>query len=282
VQLEEGGAQKGTGLGLAITCQFVQLMGGNIAVESSLGKGSLFRVELPLELASAADILKPESGIHGKVVGIAGEQPGYRILIAEDQHENQLLLFRLMTDIGLEVKLAENGEQCVKLFQDWHPDLIWMDRRMPVMDGEEATRHIRLLPEGDRVKIVAVTASAFKEQQQEMLDAGMDDFVRKPYRFNEIYDCLARQLGIKYLYRSDTPVEDATPVILTAAMLAVLPTALREELRDSLENLDGKRITTAIQQIGEIDLKLGSTLTHLVEYFDYPAILNALDQTSDG
>jgi CheY-like chemotaxis protein len=249
------------------------LMGGSISlVESTLGKGSLFRIELPIELAEADDVLKSET--HGEVVGLAPGQPRYRILIAEDQAENQLLLSRLMTDIGLEVKVAENGEQCVNLFQDWHPDLILMDRRMPVMDGEEATRRIRQQPDGRTVKIVAVTASAFKDEQQEMLDAGMDDFVSKPYRFNEIYDSLARQLGITYLYGEADAA--ATPVTLTPAMLAMLPDSLRTQLRNALEKLDTEQITAAIQQVSEIDPGLGCTLSRLTENFDYPAILNAL------
>ena len=161
-----------------------------------MGKGSIFRVELPVELAEEADTGAPKAGEQaGEPIGLAPGQPAYRILIAEDQPENQLLLVKLMTGIGLDVELAENGEECVRLFQEWHPHLIWMDRRMPVMDGVEATRRIRALPDGQAVKIVAVTASAFKEQRQEMLDAGMDDFVRKPYRFHEIYDCMAKQLG---------------------------------------------------------------------------------------
>ncbi len=282
VQLAEGGAQKGTGLGLTISRQFVRLMGGDITVESTPGKGSLFRIELPVEPASADDIVKPETQKHGEVIGLAPGQPGYRILIAEDQLENQLLLGRLMTSIGLEVKVAENGEHCVELFQSWRPDLIWMDRRMPIMDGEEATKCIRQMPGGLKVKIVAVTAEAFKEQQQEMLDAGMDDFVRKPYRFDEIYDSLARQLGIRYLYRSDTPEEQAKSVTLTAEMLDSLPTTLRIELKESLQELDSERIEKAILQINEVDTQLGSVLSHLADYFDYPAILNALDDQGIG
>jgi len=277
VQLAEGGSQKGTGLGLTISRQFIQLMGGTIVVESIVGKGSLFRVELPVESASTTDVLKTEK--LGDVLGLAPGQPRYRILIAEDQHENQLLLSRLMTDIGLDVKVAENGEQCVKLFQDWRPHLIWMDRRMPVMDGEEATRRIRLVPGGQAVKIVAVTASVFTEQQQEMLDAGMDGFVRKPYRFEEIYDSLARQLDIKYLYHAEVK-EDAASVTLTPAMLAVLPAALRNKFKEALESLDNERITAIIQQVSEMDLRVGRTLSRLAENFDYPAILNALDKSS--
>ena len=273
VQLEEASKQKGAGLGLAISRQLIALMGGSITVESTLGKGSLFRVELPMELTGADDVIEPVK--QGEVVELAPGQSRYRILIAEDQYDNQLLLSRLMTEIGLEVKVAEDGEQCVKLFQEWHPDLIWMDRRMPVLDGEEATRRIRQLPNGQAVKIVAVTASVFSEQQQEMLDAGMNDFVRKPYRFEEIYDSLARQLGLTYRYHSAAK-EDAVSVTLTPAMLAILPTVLRKELKDALESLDNERITAIILQISETDPGLGRKLSNLTDHFDYPAILNAL------
>jgi len=278
VQLAESGKQKGTGLGLTISRQFIQLMGGAISLESVLGQGSTFRVELPVECASSADLLKTQTP--GDVAGLAPGQPAYRILIAEDQLENQLLLSRLMTDIGLAVKVAENGEQCVRFFQEWRPHLIWMDRRMPVMDGVEATQRIRRLPEGESVKIVAVTASAFKEQQQEMLDAGMDEFVRKPYRFEEIYDSLARQLGVKYIYHSET-AETSAPVSLTPAMLKVLPDTLCKTLREALESLDTERIASVMRQIGKVDAELSAALSQLVENFDYPAILNALIEGRD-
>ena len=279
VQLAEGAAQRGTGLGLTITRQFVQLMGGDITVESTVGKGSLFRVNLPLELANTADLPEPERRLHGEVLGIEPGQQAWRILIVEDQPENQLLLQRLMSNIGLETKVAENGAQGLDIFREWHPHFIWMDRRMPVMDGIEATQRIRQLPDGGAVKIVAVTASAFKEQQQELFDAGMDDFVRKPYRFEEIYDCMTRLLGIKFIYQSDS-AEQAAPATLTPAMLAALPSTLRKELKESLESLDNERITAAIRQAGKIDTDLGLALTGLVEYFNYPAILDALNEAA--
>ena len=246
VQLIEETDQKGTGLGLTITRQFVELMGGRISVESTVGKGALFRIDLPVELA---ELLEAE---RGQVVGLAPGQPGRRILIAEDQEDSALLLARQMSGLGLETRVAGNGEQCIRLLQDWRPDLIWMDRRMPVMDDIEATQRIRRLPGGREVKIVAVTASVFKEQQVEMLAAGMDDLVIKPYRFDEIYDCLARQLGLKYVYRSGEPaMPPPPPGGPTVERVAAPPEALRRERATALDE-DLGRALSRLAEAGQV------------------------------
>ncbi|MDD1622359.1 MAG: ATP-binding protein [Methylococcaceae bacterium] len=279
VQLGEQAAQKGTGLGLAITRQYVQLMRGTIGVESTVGRGSIFRVELPVERVEANDLIKPDlmnNAVQGEIVGLAPGQPDYRILIVEDQLDNQLLLTQLMQSAGVQVKVAEDGQQGVQLFQSWRPHLIWMDRRMPVMDGMEATKTIRRLPGGKDVKIVAVTASAFMEQRDEMLNAGMNDFVRKPYRANEIFECMARQLGLQYVYADTLQQEEAEAAPLTARTLSVLPPELRSELCDALESLDAERIAAAIKQVGAYDPAVQKALSRLVDSFDYPAILKAL------
>jgi CheY-like chemotaxis protein len=150
-----------------------------------------------------------------------------------------------------------------------------MDWRMPVLDGEEATRQIRKLPGGDQIKIVAVTASAFLEEQEEMLQAGANDFVRKPYSADEIYDCLSEQLGVRYEYESFSEVEEAVTK-LTPAMLSQLPPELRLELHDSVESLDSDQVAVTINKISAVDAELGATLTRLADNFDYIAILNAL------
>ncbi len=275
VQLGDQGGNKGTGLGLTITRQFVQLMGGSIGLESTPGKGSLFRVDLPLNEVKETDIAKPKQADKGEVVRLAPGQAEYRVLVVEDQRDNQLLLAKLMESVGFQVKVAENGEQGVQLFQSWHPHFIWMDRRMPVMDGLEATRRIRELPGGKDVKIVAVTASAFIEQRAEMLDVGMDDFVRKPYRSNEIYECMSKQLGVRYIYEG-VPEAQEQAVVLTPEMLAGLPEALRSDLKDALESLESDRIAVVIQQVAAYDRALQKTLMQLAGDFDYPAILRAL------
>ncbi|OYY73744.1 MAG: hypothetical protein B7Y40_07760 [Gammaproteobacteria bacterium 28-57-27] len=274
VQLGELGVNKGTGLGLTITRQFVQLMGGSIHLDSTLGRGSTFRVELPLREADPREINNVSERAQGEVIGLAPGQPEVRVLIVEDQRDNQLLLSRLMESVGIPFKVAENGLQGVDIFQDWHPQLIWMDRRMPIMDGMEATRQIRKLPGGDKVKIIAVTASAFKEQRAELLDAGMDDFVRKPYRVGEIYACLVKHLGVHFVYADAQ--EPVLSVNLSADMLSVLPLELREDLRGALESLESEHITAALKRVAGYDTGLHKILIRLVENFDYPAILQAL------
>ncbi|OAI04926.1 hypothetical protein A1353_12120 [Methylomonas methanica] len=277
VQLGEQRDNQGTGLGLTITRQFVELMGGVLTLESRPDQGALFRIDLPLAEVNQADITGPSfnKAEAGNVIGLVEGQSNYRILIVEDQPENQLLLAKLMESVGFSCKVAGNGAQGIELFQTWQPQFIWMDRQMPVMDGLEATKKIRELPGGREVVIVAVTASAFLEQRSELLEAGMNDFVRKPYRFNEIYDCLAKHLGVRYVYEG-VPEQNRQFAPLTPDMLADLPASAREELKNALESLEPERIEKAIGLAAAQDSELRKTLGYLADNFDYPAILKAL------
>ena len=274
VQVGKPGTQKGTGLGLAIVREYVELMNGSIGVESTLDTGSLFRVNLPVQRADEADVVPPEIA-KGRVIGLEPGQPEYRILIVEDQVENQLLLQRLLEDAGFTVKLAENGAEGVELFQNFRPHFIWMDRRMPVMDGLEATRRIRALDGGKEIKIVAVSASVFGDQRTETLIQGMDDFVRKPYHPSEIFECMERHLGVRYLYGSDEP--STANSVLPAGTLAQLPEALRHELADALINGNTGHIAELILRVEQQDVALAKALTCHVEAFNYLLILNALE-----
>ncbi|WP_231914839.1 PAS domain S-box protein [Methylomonas sp. DH-1] len=274
VQIGQDADGKGTGLGLSITRQFVQLMNGSIGLESSVGKGSLFRIELPLRVAETAAGSTPQAAAaEREVLALAPGQPEYRILIVEDQIDNQLLLSWLLETVGFRIQLAENGRDGVALFQSWQPHLIWMDRQMPVMDGLQAAQTIRALPGGDAVKIIGVSASAFAEQRDEILAAGMNEFIGKPYRPAEIYDCLARQLGVRYLY-SDAPA--AAMPTLAADSLAALAPALRRELELALKSLESERIADAIGRIKAYDNQLAAALAVLADNYNYPAILKAL------
>ncbi|MEI2780837.1 MAG: ATP-binding protein [Candidatus Competibacter sp.] len=277
VQAGQTSAQKGTGLGLAITRQFVELMGGRIGVSSRLGRGSRFWIELPVEPASASEVAGAVEE-SGEVLGLEPGQPDWRILIVEDQPENSLLLGRLLEDAGFRVQTAENGVRGVERFQEWRPHFIWMDRRMPEMDGLEATRRIRALPGGQEVKIVALTASVFAEQRGEMLAAGMDDILHKPFRPKEIFGCLSRHLDLRYLRRERAAPSDAglseTP--MDPAALAALPADLRRELADALAILDTARIGALIGRVAERDAALGQFFRRYADNFDFGLIEEVL------
>lgn len=189
---------EGTGLGLAISQKFVQLMGGDITVSSTLGKGTTFAFDIQLELTKATEIKTPQES--RKVMGLAPNQPNYRILVVEDQPANRLLLVKLLTSVGFEVHEATNGQEAVALWSRHSPHLIFMDMRMPVLNGYEATKRIKSYLKGQATVIVALTASALEEDRIVILSAGCDDFMRKPFREEVLLEKIAQHLGVRYLY----------------------------------------------------------------------------------
>ena len=277
VQAGNTTSQKGTGLGLSISQQFVQLMGGAIRVRSTPGEGSVFRVELPVEPVESAEESDVEAEHnYRQVVGLAPGQPGYRILIVEDRKENWLLLQRLLLDAGFQVQVAEDGVQGVEMFRTWQPHLIWMDIRLPMMGGVEAAGKIRLLEGGREVKIVALSASTFAHERERVLAAGMNDFLRKPFRRGEIFDVMARHLGVHYSYRNVQPARAADgPASASRPDFATIPVSLRKELKDALLHLDSKRISEVIQRVAEHDAQLGEFLSRAAQRFAYTEIFKA-------
>jgi signal transduction histidine kinase/CheY-like chemotaxis protein len=277
VRVGEHATQNGTGLGLSIARQFVQMMGGTISVQSIPGEGSLFSVELPVKLAQESAVAAANVDSRQVVALVPGE-PQYRILIIEDKRENWQLLQRLIEHAGFQVRVAEDGATGVEMFRTWRPHLIWMDLRLPVMGGLEAARKIRTLDGGREVKIVALTASAFVQQRDEVLAAGLDDFLGKPYRRQEIFDCMERHLGARYSYQDALrkfPVDQV--LALRPEALATLPLQLRQELRDALVRLESQRIADAIDRVSQQDAELGAALTCSAERLAHTEILNALD-----
>jgi CheY-like chemotaxis protein/anti-sigma regulatory factor (Ser/Thr protein kinase) len=273
VQIGKQEAHKGTGLGLTITRQFVELMGGTIHVESTPGEGSMFCVELPVERAHESEFTA-RGGEGQRIHGLQPGQPETRVLIVEDERENRMVLERLLQNAGFQVRVAGDGAQGIELFRTWAPHFIWMDLRMPVMDGVQATRQIRSLDGGREVKIVAVTASVFEDQRSDILAAGLDDFVCKPFRSSDIFDCMARQLGVRYRW-SEGPSAPGTS--LRPEAVAALPDELRAELRDAVVTLHRERISSVIGRVWERDSALGNALARCADRLAYTAIFEALE-----
>jgi PAS domain S-box-containing protein len=269
-------AQTGTGLGLSICKNFAELMNGTIEIESAVGKGTMFRVRLPAGIVEAADIDSPME-IKPNVIGLVPGQKVRRILIADDHPANRLLLKTLLEDAGFAIIEAQNGQEALEAFEKEAPDFIWMDMRMPVMDGYEAVRQIRRRPGGEKLPIVAITASVFKSQQPEILAAGCDDIVFKPFRTYEIFEMMGRSLGVEYVYAepddAPVPVHEAE---LTSAMLAEVPPELLEALDETTLVANREVILKVIDRIQEHAPETAGKLRALVQKFEIDRIRELL------
>ncbi len=273
VQLGENTSiETGTGLGLAISKQYVELMGGHIGVESEPGRGSIFHFEIPVR--PAPDESLPVEIRKGYVTGLAEGHDKYRILIVEDQIENRLLLRRLLEPVGFEISEAVNGLEAVTLSKEWHPHLIWMDIRMPVMNGLDATRKIKA--EDKSIRIVALTAHAMEEERREILEAGCDDFVRKPYRDTEIFETMTRHLGINFTYSED--YEEGHIKEPDLSEIGNVPHDLLEELRHVAELLNKQRCLDVIERVRNISVGLYNDLRLMIENRHYKKLLEILDR----
>jgi len=277
-QTESGRRSKGgTGLGMAISREYARTMGGDLVVASRPGEGSLFRLEIPVAEGPAEEKSKtiPES----IVTGLKEGQPPPRVLVVEDVEENRLLLMRLLEKTGFIVRGAVNGLEALEIFGELHPHFIWMDIRMPVMDGIEATRRIRDLAGGRETVIAALSASGLEEERAHILSAGFDDFVRKPFREGEVFGIMARRLGVEYEFEKETreagqEVSEHRP---DPTRLAALPEGLLKELHEALLLLDSARIMTVLEAVAERDPPLGEALQSLAGNFDFGPILALLE-----
>jgi PAS domain S-box-containing protein len=192
-QAEEGSAKGGTGLGLAITKRQIELMGGTLTLDSTLGEGSRFG--FALELAPAEGALGATSGQVPRRLCLAPGQQ-VRALVVDDVEDNREVLSGLLERAGVEVTRASNGVEALERIAERRPDICFMDVRMPVMDGLSAVRQIRERWSTEPMVCVAITASGLLRHRSYYLDAGFDDFIGKPFLFETVCDCMTRHLGV--------------------------------------------------------------------------------------
>ncbi len=276
VQTSSGEISKeGTGLGLAISKEFIELMDGQIIVTSQIGRGSIFKFHIEVELSDASEV--QPSATPRQAIGLEPGQPSYRILIVDDREINRRLLVELLTPLGFEIREAVNGKEAVEIWQNWLPQLIWMDMRMPVMDGYEATSMIRSLPNGNEPVIIALTASAFEENRVMSLEAGAYDFVRKPFRNEEIFEKIAKHLDVRFIYEEESAAEPQAPASehLSAADLAGLPSELVNALHQAAMQADSELVMQVVIEISSHNAQLANTLAHLVDNFRFDLLLAA-------
>lgn len=276
VQTQSGvQSQEGTGLGLAISRDYAILMDGDIRVESEVGRGATFRLEISLPTTE-------EIGLHveqRRVVGLEPGQPTPLVLVVDDLVENRTLLRKLFTAIGMEVGEASNGLEAVDVWARLRPDVVLMDVRMPVMDGIEATREIRRLEgSGDRCAIIALTASAFDHDRTSILEAGGDDYIPKPFREAVVFDKLTAHTGIRFTYEESQQPEATGPFdsVMTAERVASLPHDILEALALAVTIGDAAAALDTVNRIREHDTALANEIRMLVRNYQFDALLEVL------
>ncbi len=282
VQAEAGRKSvSGTGLGLTISRKLVELMHGRISVRSVLNAGSTFTVTIPV--CPTRDIHAQAQPSNRMIIGLVPEQSHYRILVVDDQRENRLLMVRLLTRLGLEVREAMNGREAVQIWQEWQPDLIWMDIRMPGMDGYEATRQIRAMEQDKASIIIALTAQASQSDRALALAAGCNDYISKPCREETLFLKLKEYLGLEYLYAApettssspSIPFSDLEAENLTSFDPAVL-TQLPPGWLDALEDLalcgNDRAIVNLANQLAPEFANFKACLVDLANRFEFEQI----------
>ena len=269
-------SQEGTGLGLVISRQFVQLMGGDIAVKSELNQGTTFNFSIQVKLGKETQESNKSTQ---RVLALAPDQPIYKILAVDDKTINCQLLVKLLIPLGFEVKEAANGQEAIAIWEAWEPHLIFMDMRMPVMDGYEATKYIKAQVKGSATAVVALTASVLEEEKVIVLSAGCDDFIRKPFKENMIFEALTKHLGVTYIYEQNQEQDYSSleTAKLSTKNFEIMPQQWLKQLSQAALEANTEEVITLIGEISSTEIFLTQSLTKLVRKFEFEQILDLIN-----
>ncbi|MGK7923494.1 MAG: PAS domain S-box protein, partial [Trichodesmium sp.] len=272
-------SQEGTGLGLSIARNFIKLMRGNITVKSEINQGSVFAFDIKVNLAKSTD-RKIEKSVRYPI-GLQPNQPNYKILVVDDKQVNRQLLIKLLQPLQFQLKEAINGQDAIEKWNTWHPDLIWMDIKMPVMNGYDATEYIKGKLKDKRTVIIALTASVLEAEKSVILSAGCDDLIIKPFEELEIFTAIEKHLGVKYIYAEES--ENSTknkPKLenLKPEDLTVMPPQWLEKLYYASRALNDDTILELITEIPESYSLLADKLTCLVDDFQLKKIRQLIEK----
>jgi CheY-like chemotaxis protein len=260
----------GTGLGLALSLELATLMDGKITVKSTVGKGSVFTIDVVVH-AGVAD--GSEAVITKRVIRINNPRDIYRILVVDDKEENRQVVVSFLKLIGFQTNEAINGVEAITKFEQWNPHLILMDFRMPVMDGYEATHRIKATEKGKQTPIIAMTASLFEDKIENAPAPQIQGYIRKPFHENELFAAIGKALGISYIYEEETTADTPSRYLDNPGMigeeLSKLPITLILQMQEAIEGADFHLLIHLIKTVGNDNSELASHLLSKANNYDY-------------
>jgi PAS domain S-box-containing protein len=245
-QSEAGLKTGGTGLGLAITRRQVELMGGEVQLESTPGKGSRFYFEISLPPAKGEVVVETRDEAR-EVLGLASGSKVHA-LVVDDNRNNRDVLSQLLLGIGCQVELAESAFAAFDSIQQNAPDIIFMDIRMPGMNGAEATRKIIAEHGPDKIKIVAITASVLEHEKAGHMAAGFHSFLSKPFRFEDVCESLKQHVGACFDYADDPDESVATVAELDPTTVSI-PKGIHQSMSEAADRFSATRVEAAISEL---------------------------------
>lgn len=286
--------QPGIGLGLPISRKFVQLLGGDLQVESLINQGTTFHFTIPMDPGTVEQI--PQIVPQKRVIGLVPGQPSYRILIVDAHQENRKLLRELLCPLGFEVQEASNGVEALQSWQQWEPHLIWMDLRMPMMNGYEVTQKIRASLNGEATIIIALTTYTSDEDQNLALSMGCNDYIRKPIEEAILFAKMAKYLGVSYVYaetldnnQPSTPSIDHTLILKSSPLLNPLMVKMKTlspdwllQFRQAALGLDDDTIFRLLENLPSSDHSLVQPITDLINNFQYDTLMQLVESALSG
>ena len=274
----------GSGLGLAIVKQFVDTMDGKISVKSTIDKGTVFKIKIPYQECQGDDFLQVDSKLNTmEVLGVTKDSENIKILIVEDKENNILLLKSILNILNFNIYVARNGEEAIEKYKEFLPDLIFMDKRMPKMDGNKAIEIIRNLEYSKNVKIVMLSANAFSKESSKYISA--DEFILKPYKADEIYQIISKYFNIEYIYKDTENLKERSVYTFPHKKFKNYLEEIDKELLDELFNaavlLNYDDMKDVLSKIKFLNKELFDILNELVKDINFMEILNTISEIKE-
>ncbi len=281
---------EGTGLGLTIARSLVQLMGGDISVSSCVACGSTFQFYLPTRVVKTAPLSNQQAT--RRVIALAPNQPQYRILIVDNNRDNRQLLMKLLSPFNFELQEASNAQEAIAMWNDGKPHLMFINLRMAALNGSETIRRIRFREQQQNslftTKIIALSTDILEDKRSLFLTTSCDDFIRKPFQVEDIFEAIHKHLGVCYVYNECVPSYKTNRTVsneanvLTKAAIDSLPKNLVANLHQALVALDVESIQKIINLFYEFNPSLSQVLDTLARNFQYEKLLDFIQLSTEN